>query len=90
MTRNYMTAIPNPMGNATSAMSAAGNTTANMMREQKTETTAPGKTIGGAIGSATGMGMAGYMMAGASKGSMGGVTGLAIGAGLGALSYFLS
>lgn len=50
----------------------------------------PGKTAGGALSSAAGMGMAGYMMAGAKAGGLSGPQGALIGAGIGLVSYLLS
>lgn len=50
----------------------------------------PGKTAGGAISSAAGMGMAGYMAGGMAKGGMTGPQGAMLGAGVGLLAYMLS
>jgi len=61
-----------------------------MQRGSRTETEGPGKTVGGGIGAATGMGMSGYMMAGMAKGGLTGPQGAMIGAGLGLAAYFLS
>jgi len=60
-------------------------------RQQPNQTTEPpGKTAGGLVSSAAGMGMAGYTMAGASAGGMTGPQGAAVGFGVGVLSYLLS
>lgn len=50
----------------------------------------PGKTAGGGISAAAGMGMAGYMMAGAASGGLTGPQGAAIGAVAGLAAYYLS
>lgn len=62
----------------------------SMQPGRRTETTAPGLTMGGAISAGAGMGMAGYMMAGAKAGGLTGPQGAAIGAGVGIISYLLS
>lgn len=62
----------------------------NARSAMRTTQAPPPKTVGGAIGSAAGMGMAGYMMAGAVKGGIGGPTGAAIGAAIGLGAYLLS
>lgn len=58
--------------------------------KRTTEVIAPGKTAGGAISSASGMGLAGYMATGASQGGLTGPQGAIIGAGVGLLTYLLS
>ena len=58
--------------------------------KQETEALAPGKTAGGAVSSAAGMGLTGYMAAGASQGGLTGPQGAAIGAAAGLISYLLS
>lgn len=71
--------------------SNAINARSRMQPGSRTETEAPGKTVGGGIGSTAGMAGAGAVIgAGALKGSVGGPWGTAIGAGVGLLSYFLS
>jgi hypothetical protein len=50
----------------------------------------PGKTIGGAISSGAGMGMAGYMMAGGTAGGLTGPQGALIGMAGGIAAYYLS
>ncbi|PLX71824.1 MAG: hypothetical protein C0602_00185 [Denitrovibrio sp.] len=86
---NRLNQVENPFSKASATMQGAGGTAGNMMRAEKTTTTPPGKTIGGGIMSAAGMGMSGAMI-GAQIGSVGGPMGAAIGAGVGTLAYFLS
>ena len=50
----------------------------------------PPKTVGGGISAGAGMGMAGYMMAGAAKGGLTGPQGAMIGAAVGLGAYLLS
>lgn len=79
--------VSNPADKAMQGLGQAANTYAAMDKERKS----PGKTVGGGLMSAAGMGVAGgeaeMMLTGAATA---GPWGLAGGATLGALSYFLS
>ena len=87
--------VENPYSKATNVLSQASNTYASM--DKKKEVDAPGKTVGGGIMSGLGGAMAGAEIGGlmAEPGAtglaaIGGPVPLAIGAGVGLLSYFLS
>lgn len=67
---------------ALQGMGQAGQTYASMGQNRKQTTTPPDPSIGGALGSAAGMGMAGF--------AMGGPVGAGIGAAVGAASYLLA
>ena len=74
--------VENPMNKAMEGYGQAANTFGSMTKSQKQTTTPPDKTLGGGLMSAGGMATTGFIM--------GGPTGAAIGAGVGALAYFLS
>lgn len=80
--------IEDPSKKAMHGLGQAANTYAAM---DKKGPEAPKKTIGGGLMSAAGMGVAGAKAATLiSKSAVAGPWGLAIGAGVGALAYFLS
>jgi len=82
--RDYTTAIPSPMGNATSAMNSAASTTANMMQGRDTVTTAAPKTAGGVLQAGLGGAASGAAISG------GNPAGAVIGAGVGVAAYLFS
>lgn len=82
--------VPDMLNRSMQQMDRAAGTFGQMQRKMEP----PKKTAGGAIGAAAGMGMAGAMAA--KEGLLTGIgvasggAGLALGAGLGLASYFLS
>lgn len=93
MVRNPMAPLYNvksPIDAAFGGYRGAAQTYSSMTRNQTQRTEGPSKTVGGGISAAAGMGMAGYILAGASKGAIGGGWGAAIGAGVGLFAYLLS
>lgn len=74
--------VEDTAGRAMQGMGSAASTFGAMGQNRTTKTKAPDKSVGGAMGSAGGMGLAGFQI--------GGPIGGAVGAGVGAMTYLFS